>query len=156
MSDTSVVINNIANKFGNGADRIMSDIEKLSTEFLKRVDVIAPQMASEIKRIGLYAWQCLVRQQIAEGIFYILAGIAIPVLMYLYFKLVMKPYCSIKHNPYDDFSTFLIVIGVVSTIASIIMTGCFLFYGITHIISPEYYAIEELILKLNTQQQPKR
>jgi hypothetical protein len=57
MSETTAVVNNVVDKFGNGMDRLITDAEKFATEFIKRVDTIAPQIAAELKTIGLYAWK---------------------------------------------------------------------------------------------------
>jgi hypothetical protein len=144
MSETTTVVNNVIDKFGNGMDRIITDAEKFATEFIKRVDTIAPQIAAELKTIGLYAWNCLVRQQIAEGIFYSIAGVALLVLLWFYFKFLIKPYCSGGRfsDPWDGGLTLLTIF---LTLGCIIGCGVFLFNGITHLISPEYYAVKELI-----------
>lgn len=156
MSETSVVINNVVDKLGNGADRLITDAEKFATEFIRRVDSIAPQIATELKSVGLYAWKCLVRQQLAEGIFYTIAGVMIPVLFYIYFRLFVKPYYNSDgsfDDPWDGFFTFF---SILLGLGSIIASGIFLFNGITHLISPEYYAVEELIEKIVELKNPPR
>ncbi len=133
MSETSVVINNVVDKLGNGADRLISDAEKFATEFIKRVDSVAPQIATELKNIGLYAWQCLVRQQLAEGIFYTIAGVMIPVLFYIYFRLFVKPHYNRDGSFNDPLDGGLTFFSILLGLGTIIVSGIFLFNGITHL-----------------------
>jgi hypothetical protein len=151
MSETAAVVNNVVDKFGNGMDRLITDAEKFATEFIKRVDTIAPQIAAELKTIGLYAWKCLVRQQIAEGIFYSIAGVALLIILWFYFKLLVKPYCydGKFRDPSEGALTFLSMCMIAGCL---IGSGAFLFNGITHLISPEYYAAEELLEKIKMMQ----
>jgi hypothetical protein len=151
MSETAAVVNNVVDKFGNGMDRLITDAEKFATEFIKRVDTIAPQIAAELKTIGLYAWKCLVRQQIAEGIFYSIAGVALLIILWFYFKLLVKPYCydGKFRDPCDGGLTLLSIFMISGCL---IGSGMFLFNGITHLISPEYYAVEELLEKIKMTQ----
>ncbi len=148
MSETSTVLNNVVDKLGSGADRLITDAEKFATEFIKRIDAVAPQIATELKNIGLYAWKCLVRQQLAEGIFYTLAGVTIPILMYLWFKIFVSRFFDKHDGFYDPWDGGLSILSALLLISSIIGTSVCLFYGITHLISPEYYAVEELLEKI--------
>lgn len=149
MSETTTLLNGLANKLGNGAERIITDAEKFATEIVRRIDVIAPQIANEIKKIGLYAWQVLVKQQLAEGIFYLIAAIVIPITLYLWFKLFIKKVCVINGNYDDPADGGITIITIILCILTLIGSGAFLFYGITHIMSPEYWAVIELLEKIN-------
>jgi hypothetical protein len=93
----------------------------------------------------------LVRQQIAEGIFYSIAGVALLIILWFYFKLLVKPYCydGKFRDPGEGALTFLSMCMIAGCL---IGSGAFLFNGITHLISPEYYAAEELLEKIKMMQ----
>ena len=66
-------------------------------------------------------------------------------MLYLYFRLVVRPNRGENGKFYDPWEGGLTLITVLLFLATIVGTAIFLFYGITHLISPEYYAVDELI-----------
>ena len=48
------VVTAVVDKLGQGADRIITDVEKFATEFIRRVDSIAPQIAADIRGVLVY------------------------------------------------------------------------------------------------------
>lgn len=153
-TSTSVVLNNVVEKLGNGADRLITDAEKFASGFLHRIDSVAPQIAADIKKIGLYAWQCMVRQQLAEGIFYTIAAVALPTLMYIYFRKLIPLFRDRSGVYSDPWDGGFIFVSILLCIGATVGSSIFLFYGVTHIMSPEYYAVEEFIEKLAALQRP--
>lgn len=131
-------------KISDGMGNLVNDAEKISSEIISRIDHVAPQMISEIRKTTYYAWECLIRQKRAEGIFYILAAIAIPFIVYLWNKyIIVKMFKSNDLEAVGWGWFFLIAFWLAATI----LTPILLYYGLSYLISPEYYAVLDLIEK---------
>src|SRR5512142_325068 len=75
-------------KLAGGMGNLVSDAEKFATALMSRIDQVAPQMAIEIRKLTAYAWECMIRQKRAEGIFYLIGAVLVPCIFYLWYKYV--------------------------------------------------------------------
>ncbi len=111
---------------------------------LSRIDQVAPQVSSEIHKISIYAWECLIRQKRAEGIIYLVIAIFLPCLFLLFNKYVIKKLWNLYNEGF--FWGWVLYIG------SFIVTGwctlSFLYYGVMYLVSPEYYIVIDLLNRL--------
>lgn len=65
-------------KISDGMGNLVQDAEKFASALISKVDQLAPQMATELRKISYYAWECMIRQKRAEGLFYLIGAIMVP------------------------------------------------------------------------------
>lgn len=150
VSSSQVTFAGIADKaldkLSDGMGNIIQDAEKFASAVISRIDQIAPQMAVELRRISAYAWECMIRQKRAEGLFYLLGAIMVPCIFWVWYKYLIVP--RLWGSQDEDAQiwgwVFCVGFGLVTTI----LTPVFLYYGLTYLISPEYYAVFDMIEKI--------
>ncbi|MCK9567421.1 hypothetical protein M0R72_00560 [Candidatus Pacearchaeota archaeon] len=134
-------------KISDGLGNLVTDAEKFASTVISRIDQIAPQMAAELRKVSLYAWECMIRQKRAEGAFYILGAIMVPCIFWIWYKYFIVPrlWASKDETAQGWGWAFCVVFGLATTV----LTPLFLYWGITYLISPEYYAVLDLIEKIH-------
>lgn len=138
-------------KLSNGMGTIINDAEKFASAFIMKLDQIAPQVASELRKLSLYTWECMIRQKRAEGLFYIIGAILVPIIFYIWYKYIVKKLWESQDYVANGWGwAACIILGAATTI----LTPLFLYWGLTYLISPEYYAVLDLIEKIYSATHP--
>jgi hypothetical protein len=133
-------------KLSNGMGGLVDGAEKFATAVLSRIDQVAPQMAVELRKVSAYAWECMIRQKRAEGLFYLIGAIMVPAMFFIWYRyfIVRKLWTSKDETAQGWGWALCVIFGLAATG----LTPLFLYWGLTYLISPEYYAVMDLIEKV--------
>ena len=87
----------------------------------------------------------MIRQKRAEGVFYIIGAIMAPAIFYIWYKYIIKKLWALDDS---DANIFGWVVCIALGLATTAITPLCLYWGITYLISPEYYAVMDMIEKV--------
>lgn len=139
-------------KLSDGIGNLVSDAEKFATALMSRIDQVAPQVAVELRKLSTYAWECMIRQKRAEGAFYLIGAIMVPAMFFIWYKyFIVNRLWASKDETAKGWGWALCVIFGLATTG---LTPLFLYWGLTYLISPEYYAVLDLIEKIYSATHP--
>lgn len=116
----------------------------MNTETINQIkDALAP-IAEKIGQGAGYAWEIVVRQQVAEGIGALIVsffGLILGISVFCFVKYTIK-----KHESWrDDWDVVGGMVGTIGGIISLLMLITGLYGGVMRLLNPEFYAIEFFI-----------
>lgn len=122
MSDINNSINNLVN---------------IATDLIKKFETLAPNL-----------WNCFIKQKIVEGWFNLGFSLVIIVLLIFFLRFAKKFFY--QNGEFDDPSEGIFALLSMIAIGTCIWFICsFLYFGVSYLISPEYFVIKDFIKPSN-------
>ena len=134
-------INHVVDTIGNGGDRLITDVEKVTAEIVRRIDAVSPKVLEHLESVSAKAWEVLVERERLAGCFSLFSAILLLILLGYLTKFFIRKWNNSIHRA-EDLSIFsYIIVAPIITLVIILLAHS----GFEHLLFPEYFAAQELI-----------